>query len=250
MVMSSASMPIKSGVQFEALITVLGNGQYATITKNFSPATLYSDLDPAQNTRTIAISDTDLPDKVKTPDKPIPKTEEEIKNEIARAGEGDTITIDGIEWIKVRTDSTNSSLVLLMLKGVTGTCEPYDNPMMAREYSSFNPPTIKGYVDAWYANLNSPILKRIAWKVNMSETPNPSWPGRALAGENNFVSVAFIPMLSDITHLMKANGYMYWLRDILCGCSIILTNGDAGMSGVPPNSLYINVRPCIWVTTK
>jgi hypothetical protein len=248
MVMSSASMPINPGIQFEAVLTLLGNGHYATVTKDFSPAALYSDLDPAQNIRTITITDTDVPAAVQTPDPPPPPPEQ--KPDIGGAKEGDTLVIDGIEWIKVRTDSNNSNLVLLMLKGVTGSCEPYDYSQMYREYSGSNPPAIKSYVDTWYANLNAPTLKRIAWKVNMSETPFASWPGRSLAGENNFVTVAFIPKLSDITHLMKANGYTYWLSDIVCGCSIIRANGDSGMGNVLSTASYVYVRPCIWVTAR
>jgi hypothetical protein len=89
--------------------------------------------------------------------------------------------------------------------------------------------------------------------VNLSETPNPSWPewrSDGLAGEKNFVTVAFLPMLSDIAHLMKANGYLYWLRNINDGCCAIKSNGDSIMGSIQPNSQYFYVRPCIWVTSK
>jgi hypothetical protein len=138
-----------------------------------------------------------------------------------------------------------------MLKGVTGPEVKYDIFGMQREYNGTSHPAIRGYVDTWYADLNSPILKRIAWKVNLSETRHPSWPGNGLAGATNFEKVAFIPMLSDIDHLMKANGYRYWLSDIHCGCSIIKANGDSSINGnIASTSSTIYARPCIWVTTK
>jgi hypothetical protein len=100
--------------------------------------------------------------------------------------------------------------------------------------------------------LNSPTLKRIAWKVNFGTTPYASWPnGDTPAGETNYVSIAFIPRLADITLLMKANTYKYWLSDINGGCCIIKANGDSAMDGkTPSTSSNIYARPCIWVTTK
>jgi hypothetical protein len=245
MVMSSHAMPIQSGIQFEAVITLSGNGNTATITKPFNPAVLFSANDPARNPRTIIITDSDVPASVQTPEPPPPQPPD-----IGGAKEGDTIVIDGIEWIKVRTDTHNPDLVLLMLKGVTGLSVPYDLPLMCREYGATNPPTIKSYVDTWYANLNSPTLKRIAWKVNLGFPSWPVWVGNGLAGENNFVTIAFIPCLQDIGHLMKANGYRYWLSNLDCGCSIIKENGDSILGNISPNTLTVYVRPCIWVTTN
>jgi hypothetical protein len=248
-VMTSTAMPIRDGYQFEAVITVSGNGESRTVTKQFDPVPeLYSTLDPAQNTRTVTVTDNDIPDEVKPP---VTKSEEDVKNAIDQAENGGTVVIDGVEWIKVRPSDNNRNLVLLMLKGVTGPAVQYDNARMYREYGSSNPPTIKGYVDTWYANLRSPILKKIAWKVNVGETPYKSWPiGTSPAGETNFVTIAFIPRLADITHLMKANGYRYWLSDINCGCSMVKDNGDPVMGNIGSTSSNIYARPCIWVTTK
>jgi len=64
-VVSSAGMPILQGGLFEAVITVQGNNRTEVITKSFSPAELYSELPPEQNTRTITITDSDIPDSLK-----------------------------------------------------------------------------------------------------------------------------------------------------------------------------------------
>jgi hypothetical protein len=253
MVMTSTGMPITAGTQFEAEITVWGNGQPATFVKDFTPTTLlYSTLDPSQNDRTVTVTDGDIPKELQTP---VTNTEDDVKDSIDKAGNGDTIEIDGVEWIKVRTDGNNPNLVLLMLKGVTGPCVQYDASRRLIEYGSN--PSIKGYVDTWYAALNSPILKRIAWRVNFGTTPNPSWPGKGPAGETAYVSVAFIPRLKDLGDLMKANYYRYWISDInqnqttLCWWNgIIKENGDSSLYGALPDSYTVHVRPCIWVTTK
>jgi hypothetical protein len=250
-VMTSNGMPIRSGYRFEAVIKVLGNGKTETIVKQFDPTPeLYSTVDPSQNTRTVTINDIDIPDTVKPP---IPG--ENVQDNIDKAKEGDTVVIDGVEWIKVRTSDTNSNLVLLMLKGVTGRCVPYSDSGRIIEYG--NNPSIKGYVDTWYAALNSPTLKRIAWNVNFGSTPSASWPGNGLAGETHYTSVAFIPRLADITRLMKANTYRYWLSDMnqdkatLCWYgSVIKDNGDYATTGVITSLSNVYVRPCIWVTVK
>jgi len=64
-VLSSAGMPILKGDVFEAVITLQGNNNTGVITKDFSPAALYSELPPEQNTRTLTISDSDIPDSLK-----------------------------------------------------------------------------------------------------------------------------------------------------------------------------------------
>jgi len=64
-VLSSAGMPILKNDLFEAVITVQCNNKTDIITKDFSPATLYSELPPEQNTRTINITDSDIPDSLK-----------------------------------------------------------------------------------------------------------------------------------------------------------------------------------------
>jgi len=64
-VVSNAGMPITKGALFEAVITVQGNNKTDVITKDFSPAELYSEMPPEQNTRIIAITDSDIPDSLK-----------------------------------------------------------------------------------------------------------------------------------------------------------------------------------------
>jgi hypothetical protein len=256
-VRTSTGMPIRAGYQFETVITVFGNGKTETITKQFDgqpgQAELYSTDDISQNIRTVTLTDIDIPDAVK----PVTNPEDNVQDNIDKAGNGDIITIDGVEWIKVRTDVNDSKLVLLMLKGVTGPCVQYNDSARLIEYGS--KPPIKNYVDTWYAALNSPTLKRIAWRVNFGNSPSASWPGDKLAGETNYISVAFIPRLADITHLMKANTYRYWLSDLYpCDTTqgvrfdmvgIIMGNGDNNVHTYA-NSSNVYARPCIWVTTK
>jgi hypothetical protein len=64
-VISSAGMPILKGEKFEAVITVQGNHRTGIITRDFSPAELYSELPPGQNTRTLTITNSDIPDNLK-----------------------------------------------------------------------------------------------------------------------------------------------------------------------------------------
>jgi hypothetical protein len=255
MVISSPAMPIRPGVQFDAVITLVGNGETATITNPLNPAVLYSDLDPTQYNSTVTITDSDIPDEVKTPVPPTPKTEQEVKDEIYGAREGDTIVIDGIEWIKVRHYSFDMNKVLLMLKGVTGSPVQYNEDTNCIEYNGNPKPSIKAVVDNWYDYLNSPVLKRIALLSNVSETPNQTWPSTTLAG-TKAGTVAFIPKMDDIntTNLSKANGFRYWLSDInfIRGCRtccIIKANGDFtnGLQSTIPD---IYIRPCVWVLAR
>jgi hypothetical protein len=250
LVLSSTAMPITAGETFEAVILLRGNNKTAEVTKDFSPAALYSTDPPDQNTRIITITDSNVPANLQTPDT------DPTDPDIGGAANGDTIVIDGIEWIKVRTYTRDPKLVLLMLKGVTGPCVPYNDNRMILEYGSS--PSIKGYVDTWYAALNAPTLKKIAYTVNVGTTPNQSWPGN-LAGATKYNMVAFIPRLSDINYnyLVKANTHRYWISDInqhpttLCWWNgIIRENGDSAIYGAPANASTVFVRPCIWVTAK
>jgi hypothetical protein len=61
LVISSAGMPILQGNTFEAIITLQGNNRTDVVTKDFNPPVLYSDLPPEQNTRTLTITDSDVP---------------------------------------------------------------------------------------------------------------------------------------------------------------------------------------------
>jgi len=70
-VISSAGMPIIKGGTFEAVITVQSNNRTGVITKDFSPAELYSELPPNQNTRILAISDSDVPNSLKETFEPV-----------------------------------------------------------------------------------------------------------------------------------------------------------------------------------
>jgi hypothetical protein len=257
MVSSTTSMPIKPGVEFEALITLYGNGNTETITKAFSPATLYSELAPEQNTRTITITDSDVPAAVQTPDPPPPSLPD-----IAGAKDGDTIVIDGIEWIKVRTDPSNKDMVLLMLKGVTGPKVKYNSSGRISEYNT-NTTEIKKYVDNWYSDLLAPTLKQIARKANTGASPSASWPLEEKYAETPAYDwYAFLPRLADIDNLIreqKANGYTYWLTnlyplDTTMGVrfdmmGIVLADGDTKIHTYAYDS-FVYVRPCIWVTSK
>jgi hypothetical protein len=254
-VISSIAMPIIPRAEFEAIAILHANGNYAlskTVkiwdkTGTTEEAILYSEAPLAQNLRTIKITDFDVPDELK------PTTPPPTKPDIAGPGIGEIIEIDGIEWIKVRTQG---DLALLMLKDVTGQCVPYDKNGRILEYIAS--PSIKAYVDTWYASLNAPFLKSIAYKANFGTTPSASWPG-AKAAASDFISIAFVPRLSDITTSkpIKANGKRYWLSDInqnkttLCWYgSIIKENGDFVTNGVLTNLSTVFVRPCIWVTMK
>ena len=259
MVMSSSTMPIKPGVSFKAEITISGNNNTAIVTKNFSPAVLYSTNTPDNNLRTITIVNTDIPSALQTPEPPLPPIPP-AKPDIAGAKDGDIILIDGVEWVKVRTDPRNSDLVLLMLNGVTGPCVKYnDSGFIAEYFSTSKTPSIKTYVDNWYGALISPTLKKIAWNVALGVSPNQTSPGLAIAGEKNSVGVAFIPRLKDINNISMANGYRYWRSDNYPDdktqgitwdmIGIIAVNGDSQFNATADNS-GIYVRPCIWVTSK
>jgi hypothetical protein len=253
-VMSTTSMPIVPGAEFEALVTMSANGVSDTISLPFNPSELYSQNSPEQNPRVITITDSDVPDSIKRPGTSS-KTEDQVKDEISKAKEGEIINIDGIEWIKVKHYSYDSDKVLLMLKGVTGSPVQYNTDGNCIEYNGSPKPSIKAIVDNWYDYLNSPILKSIALLSNVSETPNQTWPSSTLAG-TKAGTVAFIPKLDDIntTKLSKANGFRYWLSDInfVRGCRsncIIKANGDFanGLQSVAPD---VYIRPCVWVMAR
>jgi hypothetical protein len=257
MVLDTPTMPITAGAQFEVYVTLFGNGQSANVMKAFSPAELYSaTLDADKNIRTITITDGNVPPELQTPDTgPTDPAGPDIKG----PSDGSTIEIDGIEWIKVRTDG---DIVLLMYKGVINPSVKYDTNGRALEYSAN--PSIKDYVDNWYRNLNSPTLKKIAWQVKLGQSPQKTSPGMGLAGVSAYKGIAFIPRRADIENLSmskRANRYRFWNSDIYIhhyvypygyvdSVGIVLENGDAGSATFPNIYIPIYARPCIWVTTK
>ena len=130
---------------------------------------------------------------------------------------GETITIDGIEWIKVKDDTNYTSGAkwsLLIMKGVLYPGNP--TPMIfANTYEkgkSYYYSDIKNVINGWYYNSNMPTLKKYACSVHMYV--DSSWCFGYVPPDRPDANVAFIPHVSDIypylsTHQLE-NGYRWW----------------------------------------
>jgi hypothetical protein len=247
MVMSSASMPIKSGVQFEALITVLGNGQYATITKNFSPATLYSDLDPAQNTRTIAISDTDLPAELQTP----PPYETGVPGLDGSTSKGSEVSIDGWPWyVAEKTVIGGKTYVMLVCKKIMEYSVVYNDP----RNSNYNGSNLQAKMAELYNRMNQ--MKNIAVLPNLGDHSKNylTQPTPTMAG--SVTKDVFFALTYQDAHNLDEQAWKYgqirwWTRSPVDSENVweVQPSGKY-IGGTVTNTIDLGAVPGVWVRTE
>ena len=163
---------------------------------------------------------------------------------------GDTIVIDGMEWTKVKTDSTGKYAMLVLNDVLPGGPVRYDdNSGFNQEYNAAD---IRGNVDSLYKNLNAPLLKKFASEAMIGSDDIGTWPASSPA----MGIYAFIPKKADISSLTVSKrglGYDYWTSTKTTSSGAVgfqvtvKENGDWHSKGVTQK---VYIRPAIWVKQK
>jgi hypothetical protein len=245
--MSSASMPIKSGVQFEAAIRVLGNGEYATIIKDFSPAVLYSDLDPAQNLRTITITDSDIPTELQIP----PPYETDVPGLDGSTPKGATVTIDGFPWyVADKTVIGGKTYVMLVCKKIMEYGVVYNNP----RNSNYDGSNLQTKMTVLYNRMDQ--MKKIAVLPSLGDhsknyltQPTPAMAGSATK------DVFFALTYHDVDILGQqawAYGETHWWTRSPTTLETVWEVSPSGkyIGEVVTNATGIGAIPSVWVRTE
>ena len=170
---------------------------------------------------------------------------------LANTPNGEKITIDGMEWTKIKTDNTGKYAMLLLNDFLKCGAVRYDsNSGFHNEYDSAE---IRHIVDTEYALMNAPTLKQFAWPVMIGSDDNMSWP--AVSSKASGI-VMFVPKRSDIQYLTASKremGQEYWTAtrttvDSAVGYQITVGYGGDWTSKGVTTQKYI--RPAIWVAQK
>ena len=166
------------------------------------------------------------------------------------AKNGDSITIDGLEWTKVGTDSTGK-YAMLILNDLIGPMIYDDNVGFNSEYTSAS---IRTAVDTWYKGLDSPMLKKFVQPAMIGSGDYQTWP---YAGSGAGTEIyAFIPKKSDISTLPAAKrglGFEYWTAtktksgDYVGFQTTVTADGEWSLKPVIQPEY---IRPGIWVKIK
>jgi len=165
--------------------------------------------------------------------------------------DGGTIVIDGVEWTKVKTDSTGK-YAMLLLNDLIG---PFQYHNVIGFNSEYTAAYIRYNVDGWYYGLNSPLLKQFQHSAMIGTDDYMSWP---YAGSGSGTGIyAFIPKKSDLAGLTPAKrdlGQPYWTatRTMPDGQTVgyqttVIAGGEWGVKEVTQS---LKVRPAIWVQVK
>ncbi|MCL2548507.1 MAG: hypothetical protein FWE76_04995 [Symbiobacteriaceae bacterium] len=166
---------------------------------------------------------------------------------------GATVTLDGIEWIKVRNDyKEGQEYVLLMLKEVIG---PFPYGADNASNLDFLESSIRHELDKWYAALQAPVLKTLAMQAMTGTSPNKSWPSYSPTGV-----YAHIPRKADVQDLpfdaCFLPGVIYWLADPASSPDQDNWTNQAtvrydGTFGIRNNAIFTpgspNTRPIVWI---
>ena len=169
---------------------------------------------------------------------------------------GGTITIDGIDWVKVKdgqvtdvADRTDFSLLILkdVIAGSDGSyADTFDDLVDYRETN------VRSKINGWYANTNMPTLKKFALQPQLLKSPNPSvYTGQPGMG----METAFCPMRRDLDNDLSSsqleNGTRWWTQTTTTsgeseGFLEILSYSG---SWVPQHysTKTISARPCVYV---
>ena len=179
--------------------------------------------------------------------------------------QGGLITIDGVEWIKVRDGRVTSNGVtysLLIMKSVLKNTsgEPLMTTWASNEtnfttgYSASNVRTV---INSWYHNTTMPVLKKYALRPTLYPSgPNYCFGEAAPTGANE--NVAFCPHKEDVFNVIAnqelQNGYLWWTMTKTTSnagaagyLSVLLADGSWGYKSGWLSADSIYVRPAIFV---
>jgi hypothetical protein len=247
MVMSCPAMPIRPGVQFEAVLTLVGNGKTATITMPISPAVLYSDLEPTQNNRTITITDSDIPTDLQTP----PPYETDIPGLDGSTSIGDTVTIDGFPWyVADKKDVGGKTYVMLVCKIVMENAVVYNDP----RDSNYDGSMLQVKMTELYNRMNE--MKKIAVLPNLGDhsenyltQPTPIMAGSTIRDVFFALTYRDVGILGE--QAWRYGSTHYWTRSPVT----LETAWEVSPSGkiigeVVTNATAIGAVPSVWVRTE
>jgi hypothetical protein len=246
MVRSTVAMPIKPGTAFEARITLFGNGQSVTITKDFNPAVLYSELTPEQNTRTITITDSDIPIGLQT----VPPYDTEIPGLDGSTDKGDTVIIDGYPWYvadkKVMDDKT---YVMLVCKIVMEYGVVFNDP----RNSNYDGSNLQTKMTELYNRMNQ--MKKIAVIPNLGDHSQPyaTQPTTDMAGtviRNVFFALTYRDVLNLGDQAHRYGETHWWTRSPITTETAWEVNPHGVIGSVVTNATALGAVPGVWVRTK
>jgi hypothetical protein len=247
MVYSSTSMLISPGVQFEAEITIFGNGQSTTVTKAFDPAVLYSDLDPAQNTRTIKITDSDIPTELQTP----PHYETGIPGLDGSTPIGKEVSIDGLPWyVADKTVIGGKTYDMLVCKFILDYNVAFNDP----RNSNYNGSNLQAKMTGLYNRMVD--MKKIAVLANLGDHSQGfiTQPTTTMAG-TKIIDVFFAPTYRDVLNIgaqaYRYDSKQYWTRSPITRETAFEVNCNGKIIGPAVTNAYsIGAVPCVWVRVE
>ena len=161
---------------------------------------------------------------------------------------GETVNIDGTDWIKAAQGyNGNNKYVKLMLKDTIG---PWQYSGDISKNIQYKESSIRSKVDNWYRNLNAPTLHKLAVDVDIGVDESQTWPS-INAGTGD---IAYLTRQADLSNLspaqIKAN-HDYWLATptkdeggALGYQRCVKTDGSYSMK---LNTQEIYARPCVWI---
>jgi hypothetical protein len=172
---------------------------------------------------------------------------------------GGTITIDGVDWIKVsdgRNNLTGVEYSMLLMKGILNTGGPVKYCDLYADWPSYTKTNVCQIVNGWYYNANMPTLKKYACRPELYPSPGPSgtWGYPAATGPTDHV--AFIPLRADVFNNLSVsqlqNGYLWWTRTLtqnIYGSDgyLKVLQYDGVWIDRPYDATNVYVRPAIYV---
>ena len=169
---------------------------------------------------------------------------------LAKIRPGESVNIDGLDWLKVRTQARDGAYydLLLMKDVIFGEAVPYDTPGFNGEYATSG---IRPKIDTWYGLLDAPVLKSLACPVITYASPSQSWP---VPTQTVNRMLAFIPGQADIESLgaaTLANGKECWTSTKTAGfvddtVAQVTVKGDGSWGKRDAGYPNVYARPAIW----
>ena len=172
---------------------------------------------------------------------------------------GGVITIDGIDWIRVR-DGQNAQIgvkwSMLLMKGVLQPAQVFAKQFTMTK-NGYENSDLRNFINGWYYYTNMPTLKQYALHCHIyggdAESYTTGFPPSSTALNTN---VAFCPKRSDVwNHLSVSqleNGYRWWTNTGVDTpnsyyLQYLVLNYDGSWSGRQYTTTDIYARPAIFV---
>ncbi|MCL1975689.1 MAG: Cna B-type domain-containing protein [Firmicutes bacterium] len=193
---------------------------------------------------------------------------------------GSIVTIDGIEWVLVKSQYMSSSMKTIYLLLLNDVLYPNTGGLVyATSLSEWGGGNwlnnrVQQQMDGWYAALNAPTLKKWALKPMLGGSPNETWVNNLsqlpMAG-NDFYQIAYLPRKADLFPSLSTSQLIlfkpqnpastlkeWWTSTFSTaayGClEILRTSGTWSYTTYDASILYgsgagsgIYARPAIWV---